>query len=123
LSSAVGSNVINVSDRAKYTLSTGDEIWDFSGNIDEAVDFGTSSTLSAVPVGAGNLDTDAFSPFRFESSLYNSGTYDSYAQNSDDVYGTGGTFVSSAGPYTLRKTGGRGNAVSTDGFRCVYRPP
>ena len=122
MSSAVGSNGINVSDRAKYTLSTGDEIWDFSGNIDEAVDFGTSSTLSAVPVGAGNLDTDAFSPFRFESPLYNSGFYN-YAQNFDDVYGTGGSFMSNSGPYTLKKLGGRGHADYTNGFRCVHRPP
>ena len=137
---------------ASLTLDNGEEIWDFSGNIWEYIDWDISSTLlSITPANKAYYSVDGSAQSAYREFL----NLDVNIDGSDEMFpdsfqatdlsfqgsdGIGRYFagVNSSGGYAQRgsawSTGGDGGAFSlslsgsststsaNSGFRCVYRP-
>lgn len=133
---------IGRSTKASMTLSNGEIIWDFSGNVTEWVDWGMSDVFTRAPVYCDDswgditsdfcdglfLDTDflPFNPKAIPTSTYRN-TY-----GIGQIEGGPGGVITRGGAYNYDLYAGIFNASLSQssstareeiGFRCVYRIP
>lgn len=128
--------------RAMLTLSNGNIIWDFSGNVEEFVDWTTGGSLATAPVGACEVPyTDVY---YYSCAAYNDKDYKPLNPAGVGSYNgargignyTGNTYLTGRTP---RRGGHYSNGLNAGvfaltinqtqtwtnsqvGFRCVYRP-
>lgn len=124
--------------RRTLTLSNGEIIWDFSGNVWEWVDWERNTGFQYPPLCNFSTWTDFLNVIGNSCGLMDDdflpSTYDS------NSYQGFGKFVAKNWPYTVARRGGHWNSSSiggafalgldldhddvnaTVGFRCVYRP-
>ncbi len=126
--------------KAIHTLKNGEQIWDFSGNVAEWVDWGKEEKVTRVPVTcndpwgeidsdfcSGNLLNNDFLPFNPANIPYSSyGSSYGIGQVEGGVGGyavRGGAYQygNYAGIYSLSLSLTKESARAEIGFRCVYR--
>lgn len=119
--SGIPGGAITVSTRARNVLSTGENLWDISGNIAELVS-ATKTTLTDTMTPSNNGDYD--SDFLFSAQGYVTG-----AHNTGQVIFPGGpTGVQRGGSFAQTNSGlfhfagqSTGGSDTFLGFRCVFR--
>ncbi|MAE58439.1 MAG: hypothetical protein CME69_06135 [Halobacteriovorax sp.] len=127
---------------ARLDLSNNYQIWDFSGNLYEFVDWTTGGSLQQAPspscevpwreilsVNCATIDDDELKPLNpAGASNYNSsrgiGRYSGNTYMTGNVVRRGGGYDSAvnAGPFSMLVNGSTSWSNSKVGFRCVYRP-
>ena len=137
---------------ASLTLDNGEEIWDFSGNVWEWVDWDMSSTLATVTpankayvtsegspqsawkefrdLGSNIAGGDEMFPDSWQATDTNLqgadgiGRYFAASNSSGGAARRGGRWINGAdaGAFALNLNASSSSATSFIGFRCVYRP-
>ena len=130
-------------DLAKLTLNYGEEIWDFSGNVEEFVDWNVAQADKAYVLADGSpinsvkeftaLDTntgedDVMSPNTWQptnptlDSTNGIGSYNARGETNHVAIRGGGVNGAEAGVVALFFSSEANTVLPPTGFRCVYRP-